>query len=259
MYISICGVSDRGYRREDNQDAMLVGGIIEKSECYLKLPVEGYFLSNKGLLCAVADGMGGHRGGNEASLLTLQTLAESEPVLFATEESEAICLKLKDVVVAINKKVLIESKAKPDLAAMGSTLTGIYLRPNRSLYYHVGDSRLYRYRGNYLTQLTEDHTLESLRQRATGEITTGVKQGVVTSCIGGDTESCKVGTGEINFVKNDLLLLCTDGLSDMLSIEKIEEIIACRCNLLSLAHNLVLSAKKAGGNDNITVLIVEIS
>ncbi len=258
-YVSVYGLSDRGCRREDNQDAILVGGIMEKSECYLRLPREGYYIYTKGLLCAVADGMGGHRGGNEAGLLTLEMLAANESSLAACDEPGAACLALEELIVSIHKKVLRESKTRPELTGMGSTLTGVYLRPSYSIYYHVGDSRLYRYRGDYLAQLSEDHTLESLSQRATGEICTGAKRGIITNCVGGgDQAGCKPRTGTISFTEKDRLLLCSDGLSDMLSMEKIEAIIACRDDLMATGRNLVQSAREAGGYDNITAVLIEI-
>lgn len=256
--LHICGVSDVGCLREENQDAILAGSIIERKELQLILPQDGYYIKHYGLLCAVADGLGGHQGGAVASHLALDYLAKGKlnvnRTLLAQEFGGQLVKHIKDA----HDLVLEKGQVEPEYYGMGTTLTGIFLHQNFSMFFHVGDSRLYRFRGDFLMQLTKDHTVESMTQQVTGESSAAAKSGIITNCIGGGKEvRCNPEVGEANFKEGDILLLCSDGLSDMLALENIEEIIASKKGLDSATHGLVDAAKKAGGHDNISVVLIE--
>lgn len=256
--LHVCGISDLGCKRDENQDAILVDSIIEKKEIRLALPIEGHYYSHYGLFCAVADGLGGQKGGAVASLIALEFLAGKKYELSKLSHSSQVEDYLRDNIQSIHKQVIGQGQLNHELEGMGTTLTGVYLHSNYKVFFHVGDSRLYRFRGNFIMQLTMDHSLESLTQQEGGEYDQASKSGIITSSIGGGKlGSCKVDTGEINFIKGDILLLCSDGLSDLIALESMEEILAGRDDLATAAHCMVYAAKEAGGSDNISLVLIE--
>ena len=255
--VEICGISDRGLLREENQDAIMVDGLIERKEFRLLLHDDGLYYSKHGLLCAVADGLGGHQGGATASMLVLEALSRerhySGKRLNLTDAKKHIEKQIQD----LHELLIKQGQSSPDLYSMGTTLTGVYLNLDYNLFFHVGDSRLYRFRGDFLMQLTKDHSLENITQQVTGEPETGAKSGTITNCIGGGISvKCEPEIAEINYVTGDTLLICSDGLSDMLALEKIEETLSCQKDLALAAYKLVDSAKDAGGHDNISVILI---
>ncbi len=256
--LQVCGISDLGCKRDENQDAILVDSIIEKKEVRLTLPLEGHYYPHYGLLGAVADGLGGQQGGAVASLIALEALAGKKYELSKFSQASQATDFLRDKIQSIHKLVIDQGQLNPELEGMGTTLTGVYLHHNYKVFFHVGDSRLYRFRGGFMMQVTMDHSLENISQQEGGEYNQTSKSGIITSSIGGGkSASCEVDTGELKFTQGDILLLCSDGLSDMVTLEAMEDILAGRDDLVSAAHSMVNAAKEAGGSDNISLVLIE--
>ncbi len=256
--ICIFGVSEIGKVRPDNRDAVLINGIIERGQIEMRLSRNGLFYKHHGLLCAVADGIGGQKGGAMASHQVLLGLSTEMLCLSSYPDCQKAGEYLEILINRLHNSIIRQSKLNAGLAGMGTTLTGFYLRPDYGIYFHAGDSRLYRFRGDFLMQLTTDHVLENMTGIPGENTTQNFKSGIITNCIGGGSSSvCQVETGALTLDQNDILMLCSDGLSDMLSAVQIENIISAnRENLAKAAKQLLAAANEAGGRDNISVIII---
>lgn len=229
MRVTAAAATDIGLVREGNEDSYLT----------------------EEPLFAVADGMGGHRGGEVASQLAVETLEK----LFRKGAGE-----LPDQVQEANRVVFERSVLDRKVAGMGTTLTAALVEDDRVRLAHVGDSRAYLLRDGKLRLLTEDHTLVH-RMVSEGEISkeeaeTHPQRSVLTRAIGVDTvvdiddETLQVRAG-------DRLLLCTDGLTSMVSEDQIEEALRTVPDPQEAAQRLVAMANEAGGMDNTTVLVLD--
>ena len=241
------GVSDTGLVRNENQDSIY-------------LDKEGHFL-------LLADGMGGHERGAEASQTIIEILKEYlEPKRISAElkditnvdgvPSEIICLfSLVDKGVTRVNKVLYERNQKEGLERyMGSTLVGLVpVSSGHVMWFHVGDSRLYRWRDLKLDQLTKDHSAhaEWVRKGRSGE---EPAKNIVTRAIG-PKEGVIPDIEWEEYKKNDMYILCSDGLNDMISDEEIAEVLKSNKNVDQITLNLVDAAMDAGGKDNTSVIV----
>lgn len=239
ILVSAAGDSDRGNKRARNEDSFLVLG--ERS------------------LFAVADGVGGYRGGEIASALAIDTLRQAfETSVFEGKviHKQRIPRRARELACAIqmgNQAIRAVAKLDPELEQMGTTLVAARFSPNKQRVYigHVGDSRCYRLRGGALRQLTTDHTLEELGVRGphAKELfqTMGIKPGITIDLIIDKPQN------------DDLYLLCSDGLSKMLTDEEIRERLVVREPELDRAvHGLIQLAKQRGGRDNVTLILVQV-
>lgn len=207
-------------------------------------------------LFAVADGMGGHRGGNVASALAVETLSR-----FPLPERAAIAVLVEGVKRA-NEQVLERGTADSDLRGMGTTVTALLADRDRAYLAHVGDSRAYLFRDGELQQLTEDHTLVQRMVRE-GRITAEEagrhpQRSVVTRALGVG-EDVPVDELTLDLHPSDRILLCTDGLTSMVDREAILAILESEAELQAACDRLVDAANEAGGDDNITVVLLEVS
>ena len=209
-------------------------------------------LANDGLF-AVADGMGGHLGGEVASERSLDVLRNSNP-----SGLEA----LVDAVHAANLAVHTESAANPELRGMGTTLVAVVRTEDDQLaLINVGDSRIYQYRSGTLKQLSEDHSLvESMVRR--GQITaeaalTHPQRNVVLRALGVDAD-VDLDAWTLRPVDGDRLVLCSDGLFNEVSGDQIAGILAGHPDPQAAAERLVEAANEGGGRDNITVIVVDV-
>ncbi len=240
------GHTDRGLVRASNQDAFLV--------------------DNRRRLWAVADGMGGHPGGDVASRIVMDTLADFSPSLIrsaATSEHhiEQQSFLLTTMAEQAHAAVRAYADRHPTFFGMGTTLVMAHLLlvpEPRLLVLNVGDSRAYLVRGERLTQLTRDHTFiddEVRKGRLTPEqAARHPDRHVLTRAIGlGTVLDSDLFTFEL--LAGDLLLLCSDGLTKMLPDERISEIARShRDDPSEMSHALIQAAIDAGGIDNVTVV-----
>jgi PPM family protein phosphatase len=229
MNVHVGSATDIGQVREGNEDSYLVVAP----------------------LYAVADGMGGHRGGEVASSLALETVQQ----LFERDEGS-----LADQVAQANRAVYDRSLSDRSVSGMGTTLTAALIDGNTVHLVHVGDSRAYLLREGQLRQLTEDHTLVH-RMVMEGEITpeeaeTHPHRSILTRALGVD-ESVQVDEGDVRIESGDRLLLCTDGLTGMVPEDQITEIMLGSADPQDAVDRLVKIANRAGGIDNITAVVLD--
>ncbi len=231
MKVTAAAASDIGLVREGNEDS------------YLTLAP----------LFAVADGMGGHRGGEVASQLAVETLERT----FQAGQGE-----LTDQVQEANRVVFERSVTDRQVAGMGTTLTVALVEGDRIRLAHVGDSRAYLLRDGELRLLTQDHTLVH-QMVLEGEISeqeaqTHPQRSVLTRALGVDV-LVEIDDETVAVRPGDRLLLCTDGLTSMVSEEEIGEILREVPDTREAAERLVRAANDGGGADNTTVVILDLS
>ncbi len=236
-----CGVSDVGTVRQNNED---VWAELSDLQCYI-----------------LADGMGGHQAGEVAAKEAVDTLCRTLKRQLPTKgktlaEASAV---IKQAIEHVNQHVYKMGRSTHELKGMGTTLCLLLVRPEGVVLAHVGDSRIYRFRNNVLELLTQDHSLlAELVQR--GKLTQEEQEqfqykNIITKAVG--TEPQIVPSVEVDLVeKEDLFLLCSDGLSDLLTVDEIQQVIANYGCLSETALQLVSLSKNKGGHDNITVLLV---
>ncbi|MGH2597237.1 MAG: Stp1/IreP family PP2C-type Ser/Thr phosphatase [Actinomycetota bacterium] len=203
-------------------------------------------------LYAVADGMGGHRGGGVASELALEKVEE----LFHDGRSS-----LGEMVHAANRAVFERSMADRKVMGMGTTLTAATIDDEGVHLAHVGDSRAYLLRAGAFRQLTDDHTLVNRMVKA-GEITREEAEvhphrNVVTRSIGTEPE-VEVDQDDVPVIDGDRFLLCSDGLTGTVAEPQIQAILEATPQPQDAADRLIKAANRAGGIDNITVVVLDI-
>lgn len=232
------GDSDQGRVRQRNEDSMLV------------MPERSLF--------AVADGMGGHRGGEVASSLAIDALQDAfdrnafEGRVQADGEVPRRARELAAAVHMTNECVRSMALADRELSDMGTTLVAARFSPNKQRLYigHVGDSRCYRLRRGKLRQLTTDHTMASLGMKGprSNDLfqAIGTSPGVMIDLIVDKPQD------------DDIYLLCSDGLSKMLSDERVCELLLEHEDLETALYSLIEAANDSGGKDNVTVIIVKV-
>ena len=213
-------------------------------------------------LIAVADGMGGHAGGEVASAIAINTLAKIISLL----ESNDIDADSKDdlfvnITYQIDDQILQSAKDDPELSGMGTTLTALNISSDSVGLLHVGDSRCYRYRDKKLEQLSIDHTVmqELLDQgRLTqSEVASHPQRSLLTQALMGDSGITPI---LINFkIKiGDKFLLCSDGLTNVLSNYEISKIIEANTDD-AIAQALITEVRAKGAPDNITIIWADLS
>lgn len=255
--IVVVGISETGPVRQANEDCFLINNIIERSSATLTLNQSGLFFSRYGLLCAIADGMGGEAGGAIASHLALKILASDMLDLADCPDVESSIERIRESIMQAHQVLTQQTAVNPSLGNMGATIVGTYLRPGFGVSFHAGDSRLYRLRESALAQLTTDHSVENLELHRTGEMPTGNKSGAITNCLGGGPgATCSPEIQKISFKTGDTLMLCSDGLSDYLPLETIERVLTSEADPRRKVSHLIEGAVGAGTRDNVTVLLV---
>lgn len=236
-----CGKTDIGLRRSNNEDAFIIS------------PELGF--------CLAADGMGGAAAGELASKIFADTVLE----IFAdsTDQSEKeILYRVKKAFSFANEKILDDATQNPNHEGMGCTAELLAFFGDGFALGHVGDSRTYRFRNGQLRQLTQDHTLvqEQIEEGliSSENIRNHPLRNIILRALGQERElALDLLRGKI--LPGDLFLLCSDGLTDMVQDDLIQEILSSDIDIHRKADKLVESAKAAGGKDNITVVLVAIA
>lgn len=228
---TIVARTDKGKVRRTNQDMPIVGD----------------------RLAGVADGMGGHKGGETASETAANAVIEALRGETMSEDA------LREAIQNANTAVRLKSQTDAALEGMGTTLTALWLGENEICLGHCGDSRCYRYAGGKLEQISDDHSLVMEMVRA-GVLTkeqaaVHPMRNVITRAVGTD-EILEVDTKRMPRHKGDLWLCCSDGLSGMVSDEEIAEILSKASSDEAAADALVAAALEAGGHDNVTVVLL---
>ena len=244
------GLTDVGLQRDHNEDS--------------------YAVLSEFDLFVVADGMGGHRAGDVASRLATDSITEffrstsrddaTWPIHFDANLTEDENRLLSGIMVA-NRRIFERSIRSRECAGMGTTVVGAVYSRKRNRFYvgHVGDSRAYRVRGGTIQQLTRDHSLINDYLMAMPELTeeqrAELPKNVITRALGmHDNVAVDLMSDEPNV--GDVYLLCSDGLSGMLTDEQICEISTSARDTGEICRRLVSKANEHGGEDNITVLAI---
>lgn len=239
------GITDIGIQRKENQDRIYISN--ENSDTKLFI---------------VADGMGGAKAGGVASKMAIEyvrekILSEIEEVKDDREKVEEL---LRRAIIDANKYVYNKSLDNPDYSGMGTTLSIALIIKNKVYIGHVGDSRIYRIRKQIMRQLTKDHSYVAvLVQNGTitkVEAENHPQKNVLLKVVGCE-ENVEPDILVKGFLKDDVLLMCSDGLTNMLSTEEIfEEVSNGKENLERTCNNLISHSKKNGGYDNISVILI---
>ncbi|MDO4530579.1 MAG: Stp1/IreP family PP2C-type Ser/Thr phosphatase [Bacillota bacterium] len=239
------GKSDIGKCRSNNEDAYYISAGEDLSEN----------------LYLVADGMGGCNAGEIASGSAIEAFLAHFWKEMKHAASEDIPDMLTGAMAAANKEVYVKSNSAREFAEMGTTLVAAAVREDKLYVAHVGDSRAYLFRKREMHPLTTDHSyvmeLVKMGNITREQAATHPKRNVITRAIGirdtveTDTAICPVKEG-------DIILLCTDGLSGMLTDEEMAKILNKRTDLERKAELLVAEANRKGGFDNISLILVQI-
>ena len=228
--------TDKGYIRERNEDNHLL-----KLDPY---PV-----------VVVADGMGGHRAGKIASKIAVESIDNYD---FNFDYTENILDEIKEAVILANNQIIEKGRKNPSQQGMGTTISLAIVYNKKLFIGHVGDSRIYLYRNKQLERITTDDSLvnELIKK---GKISPEdafdhPQKHILTQALGLD-EHINIEVDEISLKQGDILLFCTDGLTDMLREEEISKIVnSYNSDIEILAKKLGDKALENGGNDNVTLI-----
>jgi protein phosphatase len=226
--------TDTGRQRRENEDS-----------AFVQAPV-----------FVVADGMGGAQAGEVASRIATDTFEHGLPDGSGSSEE-----RLADLVRDANQQIYHRSRSELGREGMGTTLTAAYLDASRLAIAHVGDSRAYLFRDGELTRLTQDHSLvdELVRQGKLTEEQAAEhpQRSIITRALGPEPD-VDVDTWTYPVHGGDVVLLCSDGLTSMVSEERIKEILQSSSSLDEAGNRLIDEANEAGGRDNITVVLFRV-
>ena len=236
------GLSDVGLVREKNED---VFAICEP-------------------IYALADGMGGHRAGDVAAKAAVHGLLAILKDVLLSNEGQTPTFFAEQMATAFNDVNQITYKMgqqDPYLKGMGTTLLCILLVEGYAILGHIGDSRIYRFRNNTLTQMTQDHSLMrelmDMGQLKEEEVEGFMYKNILTRAVG--TEPSVEASVRIEKLEpNDIYMLCSDGLTDHLSQEDLQTLFLNYTTAEKLAKDCVKIAKERGGHDNITLLLIQV-
>jgi protein phosphatase len=248
--LRIAGCTDTGVRRQHNEDHI------------------GY-CQELGI-AVLADGMGGHQSGEIAAHMAVESVVEKLKNIASSQNAGAITSSqllhfVSNTISHSNSMIFQAAEALEKHKGMGTTLVAAIIHGSRLYAGHVGDSRLYLYRDQQLSRLTRDHSLvQDLIDRGfytEEEARTANVSHIVTRALGTKAE-VEIDTVEHSLRTGDLLLLCSDGLSDMVADWRIEEILRERLEqekLEQIAQRLVDQSNRNGGKDNISVILVQVA
>lgn len=263
MRLDIAAQTDTGRRKEKNEDFY---GVFRDD-------TPGLRLFDEGALVCVADGLGGHTGGDIASKLAVSIVKDmlnQEPPPLATANGEGVderdegplpimraaFEKANDSIYQTNRDLV------KDKRPMGTTVLAAIIQPRKIYICNVGDSRCYHIRDSQIIAHTEDHSWVDeqvkLGLMSKAEAETDRRKNIVTRCVGTHPD-ITVDTYRWHIVPGDLVLLCTDGLVNMVTSDDIREECRKRGTAAEIAQRLVHLANENGGKDNITVIVADIS
>ena len=235
--------SDIGKRRKSNQDYTAT------------------FTNQKNqLLALLADGMGGHQAGDIASRQAVEEIGIAWEATMIDDSEKAVQWFLQHI-QQTNQRIFEKGQSQPTLSGMGTTLEVVTILDNHLALAHVGDSRIYLFREQRLIALTEDHSLVNALLKS-GEITQEMAQNhprknIITRSLG-MPGSLEVDVAIHKIQDHDQLLLCSDGLTNMVSEPKIAQILLEAASLQDASQRLIDEANAKGGLDNITVLLIDV-
>jgi protein phosphatase len=257
-----------GKVRENNEDHFLVTRLAKSMHvCRSSLPDDGadHFSEDEGYLLIVADGMGGAAAGECASALAVASVEAHVLNRFrwfvhqGRQEQNLLFDELRVCFEDADRELIERARANPRLAGMGTTLTLAYSVGSDLFVAHAGDSRAYVFRGGTLERVTRDHTYVQMLVNI-GEISPeaarrDARRNIVTNIIGGPREGVRAELHRFRLMDGDVVLLCSDGLSDPVGDEAIAEVLGQTPDPSEASDRLVELALRRGGPDNVTAIV----
>jgi protein phosphatase len=263
------GMTHAGLRRPTNQDHYLIADLNKSMRVHgtsLTLDRETrIYGGSQGKLLLVADGMGGHAEGERACAVAVDQLTSyvlnSLGWCFRLEEDSErdFAEDLKHALETCQRSIERITDRHPEMQGMGTTMTMVYIVWPRAFVVHVGDSRCYLLRNGHFDQITIDHTMSEIMSQA-GQISREKARHspmghVLINVLGGRSHDLFVDVDKLTLQRGDTLLLCTDGLYDMIDDETLKKELVSGASAEAACKNLVELANQNGGKDNITVII----
>jgi PPM family protein phosphatase len=246
--IEVAAATDVGCQRQNNEDSYL----------YWE-PADEPDFQRKGRLAIVADGMGGHEGGQEASRIAIEAIQEA----YAADSGDNPQSGLVDGFRQAHEMVNRYATQHLHLRGMGTTATAIALPGNRLYFAHIGDSRLYRVHGQQISRLTRDHSyvgrLFENGVISAEEAEVHPQRHILTAALGTGPEiPPDMPDHPIMLESGDALVLCTDGLWGLVSDQEIRQIVDAN-SVADACGKLIEIAKQRGGPDNITLIVLRLA
>jgi serine/threonine protein phosphatase PrpC len=245
--LEVASLSDVGRVRANNEDSYL----------YWE-PESDEDFARKGRLAVIADGMGGHEGGQEASRMAVETVREVYDQAFHGDPQET----LVKAMATAHERIQSHAEKNPELQGMGTTCTALVVTGNRLYFAHVGDSRLYLVREGGISRVTRDHSyvgrlVESGIVRSE-DAETHPQRHILTAALGAGSEAtADVALQPLWLTKGDVVVLCTDGLWSVVSEAEVAGLVTANPPAEACAE-LVELALQRGGPDNITVQVLRV-
>jgi PPM family protein phosphatase len=271
VLVEIHARSNIGLVRKNNEDHFVVSSIrrsMEISQTNLPVEVLPALRDEIGHAIAIADGMGGMSSGEEASRLALvaglelvRDTAKWNMRFDDPAESSELLEKMKGYFLEVNRRVSSRAASSVRLEGMGTTLIVAYSVGLNLFVVHAGDSRGYLFHGGMLQRITTDHTLAQYLYKAgqvrTEELPTHRYRHILTNYVGNPNGGIDAEIHRLRLADGDRLLLCSDGLSDVVDNDVIEKFVGEATTPLAACEGLIQLALDAGGRDNVTVIVAE--
>jgi len=267
LELTAFGITHAGKVRETNEDQFVVAELSKRMKVWQaslsepKLQVG----EDRAHLLLVADGMGGHQAGERASAIAVAAIEQftlnTFRWFFAPDSpgAQKVLAQFQAALSEADVKIFEEAAENPELQGMGTTLTMAFQLGAQLCIVHVGDSRAYLYRGGQLHQLTKDHTVVADLVRSGAiqpeQVASHPLRHVITNVVGGDRAGVKVEARSFEVQAGDRLLLCSDGLTEMVTDAAIAAALDAEAAPDVAAKALLQQANDRGGRDNITVVI----
>lgn len=267
LHVRSYGLTDRGRVRPSNEDQFLIGVLAKTMHVQdSSLPQPKVQHSREqGYLFIVADGMGGHAGGQAASALAVDSIGsfalDTLKWFFELEgrEADQLLAEFRTALRQADARIFAEMAQRPELEGMGTTLTMAYSLDDELFVAHVGDSRGYLFREGKLYRLTRDHTMveDMIRQGylQPEEAAHHRLRHVITNVVGGNDLGVQVEVHKLHLEPDDTLLLCSDGLTEMVADADMAAVLQGTPDPEIACQLLINLANEHGGRDNITVVV----
>jgi serine/threonine protein phosphatase PrpC len=245
-WIQVTAFTHHGRIRAANEDAIVVGKWLRSTP--MQMPEQWRYNLGDPLICAVADGMGGHSAGEVASRYTVCRLSEQSHQI--KDKNAAI-----SVLKGINLELYDAMTNDPASQGMGTTVVGVMLIERELLWFNIGDSRLYRHRNGFLRQISVDDVLDAPRDQNQSNRR---ESHAITQSLGGSFSFRGIvpHAGCFDLPMPSRWLLCSDGLTDMIDIDALEACMAAAD--LEATQKLFELAMAAGGEDNISIMVLSV-
>jgi protein phosphatase len=267
LVVQSFGLTDRGRVRPSNEDQFLIAELVKalrvRQSSVPQSPTQ--YSDERGYLLLVADGVGGNNAGEQASALavgTIETFALNTFKWFFHRpgfEERNVLADFQTALGQADRRMFEEVARHPEFRGMGTTVTLAYCLDGELFVAHVGDSRCYLLRGGELHVLTHDHTLAAELARhgciRPEQVAQHPYRHVITNVVGGQEKGLKPEVHQFDLEPDDVLLLCSDGLTEMLPPERIRDILLEEAEPKAACERLVAEANEEGGKDNVTVIV----